>query len=83
MKHAGEQSLDRLEELLRQVRQHPELKEKKRGVFYRGSAAFLHFHEDADELFADLKVDGNWQRFAVSSQTERKEMLKALRVALS
>jgi hypothetical protein len=82
MKHASKESLDRLEPLLAKIRQQAELIEKKRGVFYLRSAALLHFHEDADGLFADLKVDGQWQRIAVNSTAERKELLKAVQSAL-
>ena len=46
MRHAGSDALDALEVVLGALRAHPELKEKKRGIFYRKSVAFLHFHED-------------------------------------
>ncbi len=46
MKHAGAEALDQLEGLLEQVRLRTQLTERKRGVFYRKSRAFLHFHED-------------------------------------
>ena len=59
MRHAGAAALDRLDGLLQQVRRrHPQLKERKRGAFYRGGQGWLHFHEDPAGLFADLKVDG-------------------------
>jgi hypothetical protein len=56
MKHAGEEALDKLADLLVQISQHQALREKKRGVFYRKSRAFLHFHEDRDLLYADLQM---------------------------
>lgn len=61
MKHAGEATLDALEPLLGELRLLPRLKEKKRGTFYVGSKAFLHFHEDPAGPFADLKtsLDGD------------------------
>ncbi len=34
MKHAGQDALDALEELLVAIRQHKSLKEKRRGIFY-------------------------------------------------
>lgn len=39
MKHAGQEALDALEDLLAQVRQQPGLKEKKRGPFIANPAA--------------------------------------------
>ena len=54
MRHARDQDLDRLDDLLARLRALPGLTEKKRGVFYRKSRAFLHFHEDPKGLFADI-----------------------------
>ena len=54
MRHARDQDLERVEDLLVQLRALPGLVEKKRGVFYRKSRAFLHFHQDAKGMFADL-----------------------------
>jgi hypothetical protein len=56
VKRAGQEALDRLEPLLTLLRDVPGLLEKNRGTFYRGSRAFLHFHEDATGLFADVRV---------------------------
>ena len=79
MKHAGDGALDSLEPLLAEVRRHSTLKEKKRGIFYRRSAAFLHFHEDRSGLFADLRTAGGWSRLPVNTASERQFFL--LRVA--
>jgi N-acetylglutamate synthase-like GNAT family acetyltransferase len=54
VRHARDQDLDRIEGLLAQVRTLPGLVEKKRGVFYCKSRAFLHFHEDPKGVFADI-----------------------------
>jgi hypothetical protein len=54
MRHARDQDLDRIDSLLTQLRALPGLTEKKRGVFYRKSKAFLHFHEDPKGMFADI-----------------------------
>jgi hypothetical protein len=77
MKHAGAAALDRLEPLLRRVRARPELRERTRGVFYLRSRAFLHFHEDPEGLFADLRTD-RWRRMRVSAPAERAALLGAL-----
>jgi hypothetical protein len=79
MRHAGAAALDRLDGLLQQVRRrHPQLRERKRGAFYRGGQGWLHFHEDPARLFADLKVAGEWMRFAVDTAAERKALLERL-----
>jgi hypothetical protein len=84
MRHAGAAALDRLEDLLRQVRhRHPALKERKRGAFYRGAQVWLHFHEDPAGLFADLKVDGAWSRFPVNAAAERAALLRRLAETLA
>lgn len=82
MKHATEKALDTLEDLLKQIRNFEGLKEKKRGVFYRKSSAFLHFHEDPAGLFADLRVGTNWKRFPVNTKTEHKTLLTELKMML-
>ena len=78
MKHASEQALDSLEDLLEHMRQLCALKEKKRGVFYLSSQAFAHFHEDAAGLFADLKKKNGWERFPVNTSSEKRDFLKAV-----
>jgi hypothetical protein len=78
MKHAGDEALDALEDLLAQVRRQPGLKEKKRGAFYRKASGILHFHEDPAGLFADLKLDGEFKRFPVNTPAERAELLAKL-----
>ena len=57
VKHAGEAALDDLETVLGELRAlggEAGLREKKRGVFYLRSRAFLHFHEDPGGFYADL-----------------------------
>ena len=78
MKHAGDETLDQLEDLLREVRKHAALRERRRGAFYRKAVGILHFHEDPAGLFADLKVDGQWRRFSINSKAEQKALLKEL-----
>lgn len=70
MRHARPQDLDRLEELLVQLRTLPGLVEKTRGVFYFKSRSFLHFHEDPKGLFADLREAGGGNDFDRIDVTE-------------
>ena len=82
MRHITSSGLDRLEAFLVQLRRLEGLREKKRGVFYRRSRAFLHFHEDPEGLFADVRLADEFERFRVSSKAEQKALLARLRAAL-
>lgn len=79
MKHAGAPALDELEPLLSALRGLPGLKERSRGVFYRKSQAFLHFHEDPRGLFADIReaVGGDFERIEVTGAEGRARLLEA------
>jgi hypothetical protein len=83
MKHAGKEALDKLQPLIERIRSAGGLKERSTGVFYKGSKAFLHFHEDPEGLFADLSVDGDWERFVVTTAKEQDQFMKALNRVLS
>ena len=71
MKHATAPALDRLATLLVELRAIEGLNEKRPGIFYRKSRAFLHFHEDQAGLFADVRDPAgvNFDRFDVTTQT--------------
>jgi len=75
MKHAGPEALDQLEPVLAKLRKLDGLRERKRGAFYRGSSAFLHFHEDPAGFFADLKVADEFVRFPVNSDAEVEKLV--------
>jgi hypothetical protein len=84
MKHAGPDALDQLEPILAEIRKLNGLKEKKRGTFYCGSSAFLHFHEDPAGFFADLKIDGeDFERFPVNSKAQIQTMLRRAAASLN
>jgi N-acetylglutamate synthase-like GNAT family acetyltransferase len=80
MRHARDQDLDRLDDLLAELRTLPGLIERKRGVFYRKSRAFLHFHEDSEGMFADL-TDPD-ERIDVTGPAGRTALLAAARSRL-
>lgn len=79
MKHAGTEGLDRIEPLLVELRSIPGLVEEKRGIFYRKSSAFLHFHEDPTGLYADVRLDKEFDRFRVETAEERSTFMKMIR----
>lgn len=83
MRHATPATLDALEPFLAELRGFTEIREKKRGTFYRGSRAFLHFHEDPAGLFADVRLAGDdFTRMRATTRAEQRALLAALRKAL-
>jgi len=82
VRHAREDALDRLEPMLTELRAVPELREKKRGTFYRGSRAFIHFHEDPTGLFADVRFREDFERFDVTTVAEQKKLMRDVHSAL-
>jgi hypothetical protein len=82
MRHATAEDLDRLEPLLAELRALPQLRERKRGSFSRGSRAFLHFHEEAGDLYVDVKLDSAFQRLRVTSDADRADFLAQVKAAL-
>ena len=79
MKHAGSSALDQLEPLIAALRDVSGLRERSRGVFYRGGRAFLHFHEDPAGLFVDVRFDDDFKRLRVTSEAERAIVLDRVR----
>jgi hypothetical protein len=82
VRHATQEDLDRLEALLVELRGLPQVRERKRGYFSRGSRAFLHFHEDAGDLYVDVRLGSEFQRMKVTSGKEQAEFLSQVREAL-
>jgi hypothetical protein len=81
VKHVTPAGLDDLEQVLSELRRIDGLSEKKRGVFYRGSRASLHFHEDPSGTYADVRVDTEFERFRVTTKAERRRLLSVVRRA--
>lgn len=79
MRHATMVALDALDDVIAELRTIDGLSERKRGVFYRRSSAFLHFHEDPAGFFADLRVGPEWVRLPVNSAGERRRLVAAVR----
>ena len=76
MRHARTAALDELEPLILRLRQVDGLVERKRGVFYRKSKAFLHFHEDPSGLYADVRLAADFERFHVQTLAEQEALLE-------
>jgi hypothetical protein len=82
MKHAGPSALDQIEPMLIALRGLSGLKEKSRGTFYRGSKAFIHFHEDPTGMHADVRLVDDFERFRVTTKREQDACLRRIRTTL-
>ncbi len=84
MKHAGPQTLQSLAPLLARLRALPGLVERTPGCFYKGSKAFLHFHEDPAGTHADIKLDeSDFTRMRAETAMEQDALVAAARDALA
>ena len=83
MRHASAATLGTIAPLLAQIRRLPGLKEPRPGVFYRQSRAFLHFHEDGDGIYADVRLSRpDFERLAVDTAAERRALVQRIEQAL-
>ena len=82
MGHARADDLDQLERVLTSLRELDGLTERRRGVFCRGTAAFVHFHVFSGEPFGDLKVDKRWLRYPVGTVAEQRVLVTDARRVL-
>jgi hypothetical protein len=82
VKHASDEALDKLDQVLRELREIEGLKEKKRGVFYRGSKAFAHFHEDPTGFYVDVRLQDDFERFRVQTAKEKSAFISRVRRAV-
>ena len=83
MRHATAEALRGLDPLLEDLRSVTGLTEKRPGIFYRKSKAFLHFHEDPSGLHADVRFEAEFERFRVETDEEREAFLERIRSALT
>jgi hypothetical protein len=83
MKHAGPATLQTLAPLLARVRALPGLVERSPGCFYKGSKAFLHFHDDPSGTHADVRfAQPEFTRMRVASEQEQEALVKVVAQAL-
>jgi hypothetical protein len=85
MRHASEETLQRLAWLLKQLRAMDGLVEKGPGVYYRKSKAFLHFHEDPAGIFVDVRLrhDDPFTRLAVTTRKQQSALVTEIKRALA
>ena len=77
MAHADDDALKRLLPLLRQLREVKGLREVRPGIFYLRGAAFIHFHDEAGVLVADLKKPGGsgFDRYRVDAPPGQRKLV--------
>jgi hypothetical protein len=78
MKHAGPDALARLETLLDALRGRPALREGRPGCFALKSRAFLHFHDDPEGIFADVRLGRDFVRLPVTSGSQQSDLLEQI-----
>jgi len=80
MLHATEKTLAKHSAFIESIRTIDGMNERRPGVFYRKSKAFLHFHEDPTGLYADLRTDVNegFVRTRVESGEEQSKFLRMI-----
>jgi hypothetical protein len=76
---ASDADLDGIEDVLAALRALPGVTEKKRGVFYRGRDAFVHFHAEDGAIYADAKITPGkgFERFSLDRATARDAFVTA------
>jgi hypothetical protein len=83
MRHITPGRLADIDDLLADLRRVDGLQERSPGIFYVRSRAFLHFHEDDDDIYADVRLDGDgFDRRRVTTRREQTELVGAVRRAL-
>lgn len=75
MKRAGTATLEQIAPLLQELRAHPVLREGRPGHFFLRSREVLHFHDDPDGIFADLRLADGFVRLRVTTSAEQAELL--------
>ena len=80
MRHARPEDLDRVDALLVELRTIEGLTEKRRGTFYRGSKAFLHFHEHEGDIVCDVRLTGpDFDRRTVTTRAAQRTLVRDIR----
>ena len=77
MAHANEAALQALLPLLRQLRDIKGLREVKPGIFFCRGVAFVHLHDKAGVMVAELKKAGGsgFDRYAIDTPTGQRKLV--------
>jgi len=82
MPRADTDALSRLAPVLRQLRDIKGVREERPGIFYARREAFVHFHEDANGLYADLKKSGGsgFDRYPLATPAQQRKLVDDARL---
>lgn len=82
MGRADAEALKKVAPLLRQLREIQGVAERSTGVYYARRDAFVHFHDEAGALFADLKKPGGagFDRFVLATPAEQRKFIDEARL---
>ena len=77
MAPAGPEALAKIQELIRQLRRIPQVREKQAGTFHLVGQAFVQFHEDEGKLIADLKKASGtgFDRYPVDASPDQRKFI--------
>jgi hypothetical protein len=75
-------TLDRIAPLLDALRAHPALREARPTVFHLNDRNFLHFHDEPEGIFADVRLSKGFVRMPVSFPAEQSELLERIEQSL-
>lgn len=76
-------TLETLASLLGVLRAYPVLNEVRPTAFHLDGRDFIHFHEEPEGLFADVRLSKGRVRLPVSTQAEQAELLERIEEKLS
>jgi hypothetical protein len=71
-------TLDRIAPLLEELRAHPALSEVRPTEFHAGGREFLHFHDHADGVVADVLLTEGRVSMPVTSRAEQADLLERI-----
>jgi hypothetical protein len=69
--------------LLNVLRAHPALDEVRPAAFHFNGRDFIHFHEEPEGIFADVRLAKGRVRMPVSTRFEQAELLESIERKLS
>ena len=76
-------NLDRIAPLLDVLRRHPALSEVRPNAFHLDGRDFVHFHELADEVHADVRLSTRVVRLPVTTESQQAELLEQIEHSLA
>ncbi|HKA21593.1 MAG TPA: hypothetical protein VKN18_25175 [Blastocatellia bacterium] len=76
-------TLDGIEPLLAVLREYSALNEIRPAAFHLNGKDFIHFHEELEGIFADVRLSKGRIRMPVSTQQEQAEFLERIEDTLS